>query len=94
MVDSEQEPSITVVTPWRSDSTAQAAQHLDVVVRVDVEHAWQHPLVGGIDHLWAAGLVQFVGGDRHHVAVRMPRFRTADAAPVPSNQRPLRMIES
>jgi hypothetical protein len=58
----------------------RAVEHLDVVVvGVDVEHAGQHPLAGGIDHLRATRsntvfaraliLVEWVGGDRHHVAI-------------------------
>ena len=69
-VDSEHDPSITVVTPWRSDSaSAGPTEHLDVVVGVDVEHAGQDPLAGRVDDLRAARLVELVGGDGDDVAV-------------------------
>ena len=46
----------------------RAAEHFDVVVSVDVDHAGQHPLVGGVDHL-CVGLVEIAGDDRGDVAV-------------------------
>ncbi len=48
----------------------RAAEHLDVVVGVNVEHAGQHPLAAGIDHLRAVRLVEVAVGDRddHPVA--------------------------
>ena len=40
---------------------ARAVEHLDVVVRVDVDQAREHPLAGGVDDLRAAGLVEVLG---------------------------------
>ncbi len=70
MVDSEHDPISTVVTPWRTDSGRPGpVEHLDVVVGVDVDEPGQHPLAGGIDHLRATGLVEFVRGHRGDAAV-------------------------
>ena len=70
MVDSEHDPSMTVVTPWRTDSASDGAtEHLDVVVGVDVDHARQHPPARRVDDLRAVRGVEFVGGDGGDVPV-------------------------
>ena len=43
------------------------AEHFDVVVGVDVEHAGQHPFAGRVDDLRAVGRVEGFGGDRDDV---------------------------
>ena len=44
-------------------------EHLDVVVRVDVDHARQHPPAGRVDDLRAAGGVERLRGHRHDPTV-------------------------
>ena len=94
-VDSEQEPSRIVVTPWRTDSTAPGREHLDVVVGVDVDHARAAPTCPSAST--TSGQPVSSSGSAETATTwpsRMPRWRTAEGAPVPSNQRPPRMITS
>ena len=59
-------------------------EHLDVVMRVDVDHARHDPLPGGVEDLGAAGLVERLGRDRGDVTVHdadVPQGR-GPAAPV------------
>jgi hypothetical protein len=60
---------------------------------VDIDHAGQHPLAGRIDDPRAVRVVEVVRRDRDDVAIA-DADGTAEGAPVPSNQRPLRMIVS
>ena len=69
-VDSEHEPRKVVVTPWRTDSSSGGSlEHLDVVVRVDVDHPRQDPPVGRVHDLRAAGRVERLRGHRHDPTV-------------------------
>ena len=94
-VDSEQLPSRTVVTPWRTDSRRPGIeQHLGVVVRVDVDEAGDDPLALGVDDVGAARFVERLCGHRGHDAVANAQRAGLRGAPVPSNQSPLRTITS
>src|SRR5262249_16004316 len=48
------------------------AQHLDVVVGVDVDHYGQHPLAPGVNHFRAAGFVEWLRADGGDMAVADP----------------------
>ena len=70
----EQLPTVTVVTPWRTDSDERRrGEELGVVVRVHVEEAGHDPAAARVDDARAAGASSGVALTATTRPSRMPR---------------------